>query len=83
MKFWGRHQDVTFGLTLRQEALLFLKKKKQKDFMNLGHGSWRPNRRGDLILAEFDHRDAEDTDKDAKYIQPVKFFVKDQTADRE
>ena len=82
MKCWGRPQDATFGLTLEQEALLFLEKKKQKNFMNLGHGR-RQNRRGDLILTEFDHRDAEDTDKDAKYIQPVKFFVKDQTADRE
>jgi hypothetical protein len=25
---------------LKQEALLFLKKKKQKDFYQLGHGRW-------------------------------------------
>jgi hypothetical protein len=33
--------------------LLFLKKKKQKKFVNLGHGRWRPRRAGGALQAFF------------------------------
>jgi hypothetical protein len=41
MKFWASPQDAMFGLTLRQEALLFPEKKKQKNLSNHGLGRWR------------------------------------------
>jgi hypothetical protein len=42
--FWRRQAQQKQGK--RKQALLFLKKKKQKDLFMLGHGRWRDNAHG-------------------------------------